>query len=353
MPAGTSTLIYLQQPEPDPPLTHNNCYFQVRLHNVQAYVEAAWFKQLAQIVCATQVSSSFMPDHKSGSIHRVATIRKNEPGLLGLSANLTDWLPAVPQHSVTLELKLAATMGNPFGLLSSNINQLNLSSKLALFNPELALGVKIADITAQIMSTLAQEGSEHETLNLKAVFNVQNLKAGHYAALAPFYSVDIPQTLLLNANGTLGVPQGELSHRNNYAVIEIAVLERRGPEAARGQPWWEALQDTREHILTMPRDDADDKRAINFAWREAVVRAERLAQKDQSFLLREIKELLQHATIDIQRNLKETTILESSGLEAFPEDMRVALGVANMAQLEAGVAAYEQALARSQQQRAR
>jgi hypothetical protein len=42
---------------------------------------------------------------------------------------------------------------------------------------------------------------------------------------------------------------------------EVAVCERRGEEAARGQSWWAALQDAQEQIAQMPLEDAEDRQA--------------------------------------------------------------------------------------------
>jgi hypothetical protein len=352
MATGTTTLLYLQQPAPPVPLTPDNCYFQVRLHSAQAYVESPWLKQADQLVCATQVSSDFAPDHKSGSIHNVITIQKNTPTPLGLSLNLTDWLPAVQQRTVHVDLQLVATMGKPFGELSESIDKLGLASTLTLVHPHLALGAKIAGVTGQIMSVLLQEGKSSDPFHLRSDLNVNDLKAGHYAALSPHQSGDIPLELELRPNGTLAVPRGRLDERTTFAVFTVSVIERRGTEAARGQPWWEALHDAQAEIAQMPLEDEEDRRKINAAWRAARFRIRRLAEQDRSFLREEIRDILRAAELEFRTNLEAPALLEATGQEPFPADVREVLDVATLPQLEHSVAAYKQALERSRQQRA-
>lgn len=101
----------------------------------------------------------------------------------------------------------------------------------------------------------------------------------------------------------------------------------------------------------MPQHDDDSKQEMNRAWRKALLSAERLAHQDKSFLLIEVQAILQKATRDLKQYLQSGTLFESTGLDEFPDDMRKALGVATMEELDQSVAAYEDAVVRSQQQR--
>jgi hypothetical protein len=347
MPTGTTHLIYLQQDKPATALTLDDRYLQVRLHTAQAYVEAPWLTQVAYMVCSTEVTSSFLTDHVSRSIHRVATVQKNTPCPLGLQVNLTDWLPAVRQQSISLELKLTAVRDKPFGILSERLGQMGLDTKLSLVRAELGIGARVAEVAGHILSALLEEGKAHTVLALRADLNVNDLQAGYYAMLAPYRADDIPLALRLRDNGQLDDPRAPFSEKNTYAVLEIGVFERRGEEAARAEPWWHTLQDAYHEAIHTPIHSDRDYRKAQATWLAALGQAQRMAYNDRSFLLPEIKQIFQRYTLEVQQALRPATVLEAKSADLLPEEWQQVLGVASETELVQSVAAYQAALARS------
>lgn len=348
MPTGTTILMPVAHQEQFAPLVADDSYFAVALHNAQTYLTMPWLSQVAYLVCSTEVSSTFLPNHTTRSIHKVETVRKNTPCPLGLSVDLTDWLPAIPDKKVSVTIKLVAVRDNPFGRLTARIGELGLASTLSLVAPQVGEGVKIAGIAGQILSTVLEEGKEDNLLSLTVDLPIHDLSAGYWAALAPEPPGDIPTALRLRPGGRLDDPKAALSERTSYAVLKVRTRERRGSEAARTTLWWHTLQDGLREVRRLVTTGGDrERRKAGAFWLDTLERAERLAQDDRGFLLSEIRQIFQLHGQEAQAMLHPTTILESTEDTIFPDDLQRLLGVPDEAALDQAVAAYQQALARS------
>src|SRR5579885_3745435 len=95
MPTGVGSLQYPEQPPPPFALDPDNSYFLVKLHDAQAFFDAGWLIKPGVITISSSVESSFQSKSPAvRSVYQVTTLQKNVPCRLGLSFNLTDWLPA-------------------------------------------------------------------------------------------------------------------------------------------------------------------------------------------------------------------------------------------------------------------
>lgn len=348
MPTGTTILLPVAHQEQRTALSANDSYFAIALYNVQAYLTTPWLSQPAYLICSTEVSSTFLPNHTTQSLHKVETVRRNTPCQLGISVDLTDWMPVVPDKKISLSIKLSAVRDNPFGKLTTKIGELGLSSLLSLVTPQIGEGVKIAGIVGQILSTVIEEGKEEQLLTLTVDLSVADLRAGYWAALAPTTPDDLPTALRLRPNGTLDDPRAPFSERNSYAVLNVRAQERRGSEAVRATAWWRTLQEGLRQVRRLaPPATEKDRRKANGIWLDALEQAERLAEEDRSFLLSEIRQVFQVHTQTVQTLLHPATAPEATGDTDLPEDLQRILGVRDTTALDEAVVAYQQALARS------
>src|SRR2546423_1249867 len=94
MPIGVSGLYYPTQPDPAHPLELDDSYLLIKLCNAQAFFPAGPFTQVDFLLLSSSVESTFMPGPSLQSLHKLTMLKKNVPGFLGVSTNLTNWLPA-------------------------------------------------------------------------------------------------------------------------------------------------------------------------------------------------------------------------------------------------------------------
>src|SRR5258708_6003261 len=95
MTTGASFPFYPEQPTPPFTLALDDSYFLVRLHDAQAFFSASRFTKPKYLLISSSVENSFHPGSPPvQSLHQVSSLTRNVPCRLGLSFNLTDWLPA-------------------------------------------------------------------------------------------------------------------------------------------------------------------------------------------------------------------------------------------------------------------
>lgn len=349
MPTGVSSLYYPEQSQPACNLALDDSYYLVRLYDAQALFEAGWLKKAGYLIFSSSVESSFHPGQPTQSLHQVTTLEKNEPCRLGISANLTDWLPARAADSLKVNLKYIVVQDTPFKQLVDQMGQIGLAAKVSLIRPELAVGVKVSEIVGRLLSYLLREGSQHEVFSLVMDLNLADLKTGYYAVLGSQGDAGWPAVLRIDANGRLTDPNGHLLLRHSYAVIQTLALPRRGQEIARDQAWWELLQAGKEQASdAYPANDQERRQILN-QWKATLAQVRVLARKERGYLLREIGDIIRAAQVEVEEKLLPKTTVEAKGLDVLSEDWQDLLGVHTGQELRQSVRDYQTALDVSQE----
>jgi hypothetical protein len=348
MPSGTTILMPVAHNEQLAPLVANDSYFQVALYSAQAYVALPFLSQIACLVCAAEVGSNYLENHRIHSLYKVETIKKNQPSPLGLSVDLTEWLPVIPDKKVKVNVKLVAVRDQPFGKLTDAMSDLGLVSSLSLFGPHISEGLRITGIAGKILSTVLDEGAQDNLLSLDVDLSVAELSSGYWAMINPATPGDVATGLRLRSGGRLDDPKAAFSEQNTYAVLKVRALERRGPEAARLTDWGTTLAEGLRQVQRLAGSGTDrDRRKANSVWLDTIDHAQSLAQEDRSFLQNEIREVLQYYELEKRNLLAPETISESTGGEELNEDLQHILGVQDEGELARAVAGYRATVARA------
>jgi hypothetical protein len=347
MAIGVNAPTYPAQPDPPLPLLVDDCYYLVRLHEAQAYFEAGPFTSAANLLCSSSVKSSFLEaSEATQSLHQVAAFAKNTPCYLGLGINLTDWLPARAIDSLRVTLRFSALKDVPLKNFLDRLDKSDLVSKVSLLKPDWAVALKVSALAGKFLGTLIGPGGQSDFFSMDADLNVGTLKGGFWAVLGPTAPQIFPAALKM-ADGRLRTADGKKLLAFSYAVLEVVVLKRRGPEVAREAPWWQLLDTARQEIVdAAPLEDAE-RAKYRQDWKETLRRVRELAKKDRSFLLNEIKEIIQSAQLEVAPHLKPSTAAQAVGAGGFPPDWRELLGVASEAELHRSVATYRAAVGES------
>jgi len=346
MPTGTSTAYQLDVPPGSGPLPLDASYYLVRLHDAQAFFPAGWLVKAGYLLFSTTVQSSFQPDQPTQSLHRVATLQKNVPCHLGVSVNLTDWLPARSADTLHLSLRYTAVQDTPFKTLVDQMDKLGLVARVSVVRPDVAAAIKVSQIVGRLLSVGLGEGSQHEIFSLELDLNVSSLRTGYCAIVGSSTDERWPTGVVLDRAGRL-VERGEYPlERLCYAVLEVLALERRGQEAARAEPWWEILQAGKDQALAAAPTTPAERQRVLAEWKSNLSRTRALARSDRAFLLSEIDQIIHLAELEVESSLTAIAA-ESSGLDAYPADWQSLLDVASRAELRESVADYQAALERS------
>ena len=175
----------------------------LRLHEAQVFYDSWWPFASGSLACSSSVECSF-PSAKQSvqSLHQTASFIKNEECQLGLSVNLTDWLPARATDSVHLEVRYNVLWNSPVASLMEHLDKNELVAKVSLLRPDWAAALKVSVIAGKLLSFLMGEGKKEEPFALKADLNVSNLKAGFYAVVGSNKQQVWPTTLQI-ADGHL------------------------------------------------------------------------------------------------------------------------------------------------------
>ena len=350
MPNGVSPVPYPKQPKPQQELELNDSYFLVRLHDSQAFYKAGWLSEPGFITFSSSVESSFQPDSATQSLHKISSVQKNEPCRLGLSINLTDWLPARPTDWLRINLKYTVWQDKPLQNLMAQLEQSGLVAQVSLLKPDWAVALKVSKIVGQLVSYLLREGKSEDIFSSTIDLNLQNLRAGYQVVVGSNSGEVLPTSLEIDASGNLrNIGLGSLSHLS-YAVIEVLVLKRRGREIARDEPWWELLEAVKEQILDAELSSDLERRKLVGDWVSTLSRVRVLARKQRGFLLPEIDEIIAEAQVAVDNKLAPQTTNESFGIDdELPPDLQDLLGVRSDRELRHLVKNYQEALRVSQE----
>src|SRR2546422_832977 len=89
---------------------------------------------------------------------KLLTFRRNVPCRLGLSFNLTDWLPARTTDWLHITLDYMVMQDTPIKNLLDKMSAARLTSKLSLISADWAVAVKVSEIVGRLLSNLLGEG---------------------------------------------------------------------------------------------------------------------------------------------------------------------------------------------------
>lgn len=344
MPTGVSSVFYPEQPKPLRELELDNSYFLVRLHDAQAFFAAGWLVKPGFLAFTSSVESSFQPESPTQSLHQITALQKNTPCHLGLSANLTDWLPARAADSLKVVLKYSVVQDNPFKELVDQMGPIGLAAKLSLLRPDWAVALKVSEIVGRLLSYCLREGTQHDVFSLAMDLNLANLRTGHYAVVGSHGDEDWPVSLRVDANGRLTDLSGNPLLRHSYAVVEVLALPRRGAEIAREEPWWELLQTGKERVLGAYPADEQERRKLLDEWLSSLTQVRTLARKARGYVLKEIDQIIHAAQVEVEEKLLPRTTAEALGTEELPNDWQGLLGVLTERELRRSVRDYQDAL---------
>lgn len=344
MPTGVSSIFYPEQPKPLSDLELDNSYFLVRLHDAQAFFDAGWLVKPGFLIFSSSVESSFQPGSPTQSLHQISALQKNTPCHLGVSTNLTDWLPSRAADSLKVILKYTVVQDTPFKELVDQMSQIGLAAKVSLVRPDWAVAVRVSEIVGRLLSYFLREGSQHEIFSLTIDLNLASLQAGYHAVIGSHSDEGWPASLRVDANGRLTDLNGHMLPRHSYAVVEVLVLPRRGPEIARDEPWWELLQAGKEQVLDAYPADEQERRKLLDEWRSILAQVRVLARKERGYLLKEINQIIRAAQVKVEEKLLPKTTVEAFDADELPGDWQDLLGVRTGRELRQSVRHYQDAM---------
>src|SRR5262249_40400634 len=150
----------------------------------QMLYETWWPWNTASVACSSSIRCSFAPGQGSvESLHEVAAFQQNTPCKLGVSVNLTDWLPARATDTVNVSLKYHVMWRSPISNLMECLAKNDRVSKVSLLKPELTAALKVSVIAGKLLSCLVGEGKKCEPFALSADLTVATLQAGFHAVV--------------------------------------------------------------------------------------------------------------------------------------------------------------------------
>jgi hypothetical protein len=339
---GYSTLRYPDQPEPLYALTPEDSYFLVSLHQAQAYFQSPALVRPASLTLVSTVESPFQPGQPLNSLHQIASFQKNQAFRLPIHTNLSSYLPARSNDTLRICLKYIVTRDNPFQKLADKMKSANLVAKISAASPEWGVALKVSEISAALLSHLLQEGGENTIFELTADLNVADLKAGYYAVYgSPYRNVE-PNMLRINRNQEL--EGDEYLSRFCWAVFRVLAIPSLKEEAARERAWWQLLQMGKTRALAGLQGGNRQEEAVLAEWNATLLHVEELARKDHSFLVKEIRQIMGKAQLEIDEKLHSGKQDKMPAVSPYSEDMQKILGVANAGQLSATLHNYREAV---------
>lgn len=349
MPQGVSPLYYPDQAAVPCPLVVDDSYVLVRLHSAQAFFPAGLLVRPAYLVVSSSVTSTFQPGAPTQSLHQIATIQKNTPSHLGLSINLTSWLPARAADTLTVTLKFSVIRDNPFQKLTNQIGQLGLAATVSLIRPEWAVAVKITQVAGEFLSIILQEGQEEAVFVMEMDLNLVAIRAGYYAVIGSLKEEPWPEAghLRIDANGQLNAKYVGALSTLSYAVLQVLALKRRSPEVQAHEPWGELLQQGKEQIMDAPPSTDGERVSALRDWRTTLAQVRALARKEPSFLRNEVVEAIAEAQLAVEQQLQPTA-REAAGGGDYPGEWQEVLDLRTPQALRRRVQGYRAALAESQ-----
>ncbi len=352
MPTGVSPIQYPEQPSlPDTMMVElDNSYFLVKLYDAQAFFEAGWLVRPGILTISSSVESSFQAKSPPlQSLHQITTLQKNIPCRLGLSVNLTDWLPARTTDWLRITLNYTLVQDTPVRDLVEKMGKIGLASTVSLVSADLTVAVKVSEIVGRLLSYLMGEGSQHSLFSLQMDLNLSDLQSGYYAVIGSLGNEDWPATLKIDSQGRLTDKRDHLLTRHSYAVIQVLGRKRRGNEIARGQTWWELLEMSRELALSTDQTNIQERNSALSNWRRTLILVRKYAYEEHGYLLKEIEDIIRERHLEVQQYLLPETGQEALGDEELPAEWQDLLGVQTERELWNSVRDYKEAVRISQQ----
>lgn len=343
MPTGVSHRYYPDQADPECPLVLDDSYFLVKLHDAQAFFPANALKQAKLLLVSSSVESSFMPGHATHSLYKLTTLQRNVPCRLGISTDLTSWLPASGGDTLRITLNYTVMRGAPIKALVDKMEQLHLEAAVSLVRPDVAVAIKISQIVGHIISSFLQEGGQTELFPLTMDLNLADLKAGYYTVLGSRTDEKYPDVLEIK-HGQLAKRGGHELSRYSYVVIQIQTSKRLGRERICREAWGELLQACRDEALNVVVRNEDERDDAWQKWRISLGQIRTLARKDHSVLSSEVDAVIAEAQAAVEQKLLPRTTLESLGLETYPDEWKQVLGFSTPEELRRAVRDYEDAV---------
>lgn len=347
MPTGASPLYYPEQAEPRCPLELEDSYFLVRLHEAQAFFDPGWLNKPGYLIFSSAAESTFQPGLKMQSLHQISVLQKNVPCRLGLSVNLTDWLPARSADTLHFNLKYSVIQDTPFKDFLDQVGKLGLIAKVSTMRPELSVALKVSEVVGRLLSISLHEGSQHEIFPLNVDLNLVDLKAGYYASIGSHKDEEWADTLRIKVEGhnvKLTNSRGHQLMSHSYALFQVIALKRLGEEIAREKAWWELLQAGKDQALdSYPISDQEMRRVLD-DWRITLSQVRKLAIKEHGCLLTEIQEIIRKAQVEVQEALLPKTKEEAFGVGELPDAWQKLLGVRTEDELRRSAQDYQDAL---------
>ncbi len=339
--AGFSKLIYPKQPEPLYQIIPDNSYYMLSLSQAQAYFPASFLVRPAFLTLSSTVESPYQPGQPLKSLYQVTTFQKNVPFRLPISVNLSTFLPARSNDTIRLTLRYIVTRDNPFQQLAGKMKEVNLVSKISAASLEWGTAVKVSEIVATLLSYLIKEGKEDTIFELVQDINVSDLKSGYWVIYGARDTSIEPQLLEIH-NAELR--SDAYMEKYCYAILKVVAIPRLKDEAARERSWWELLQASKEKVLANLRKNSRQRDSSLREWESTLTHVYELARKDQSFLLKEIKQIIGRAQKEIEVGLNQNIEPEAFGSNTYPESWRDVLGVNDAIELDEQIRDYQDAV---------
>jgi hypothetical protein len=351
MAVGSSGLIRPIQADPPDDVAPNESYYLIKLVGGQAFVARSWpLQELvagpASLVVDSVAESTFLPDKPTRSLHAVKTVHLDEPLHLGVSVNLTDWLPARGNDVVKITLNYRVTHGAPIKAFVDKLQRSKLDAALSLVNPGLAVAAKVTEIVGQTLSALLPEGEQTEPLVMPMDLNVAQLQAGYYAVLASQTDEPWPDDLRVSANGTsLTTAAGAPLERLSYALILVLAAPSLGVEALRDRVWVNLLQTCVAQAQSSKPETAKERNAALARWRSEVMLVNLVAQDDHTVLRSEIDAVIATAQVKVEDHLGVSHAVEKPA--DYPQALQQVLGATSPTELREKARASQETLART------
>jgi hypothetical protein len=363
MPTGTSSLKFVRRCLPfnsvHPPLIAikpEDSYVLVKLHEVQIIFEPRWLARPDFAVFTSAVKSTFEPGVTFQNLHKVETLVAHHSCKLGLSINLTDWLPVRMTDSINIKLTCTVARDTPIKSLIQHFKESDLEAPVALLSPQIAVAIKVSQVVGTLMSYLQKEDKSNEILPFNVDLNLQDLSEGFYAAIGSSQNQAWPDLVCMNPKGQLIDEQTKEPISNcSYVLIEVKSLPRRGEEIARTEPWWQLLDETKQEIIdacaaeALGGLDISPRKAYWNYWKTTLKQVRKISRQQRYFLVAELHEIIQTATKQVKAALEPPTTPQSFGGEQLlPEDWQQLLRIESMEALERSVDNYQRLLSISQ-----
>jgi hypothetical protein len=318
-------------------------------NDAQAFFSAGRFSSPEYLLMSSSVENSFHPNSPPvQTLHHVSSLVRNVPCHLGVSFNLTGWLPARMTDWLRIKIDYTVVQDSPIKDLLDKIRGSGLTTPLSAISAEFAAAVKVSEIVGHLLSSLTGEGSKHKSFSLEVELNLATLKTGYQVVFGSQNDQSWPEVISIDNNGQLKDKRNHSLDQYSYVIIEVQGIKRCGGEMMRGRPWWELLQMAKETALTIELPNASARRAILNYWQHLLRQVQQQAREEHEFLLTEIGDVIREVHAEVMIRLQPTSH-EAFGDDELPPSWQDILAVHTERELQDSVRAYQDAVFTSQQ----